>query len=92
MLAPEAEGTAVGGHGELVHLHATDADGEWLLELRADRVGVRRGHAKGAAAARGTASDVLLFLWGRVPADRLETFGDPALLTRVRELAALATV
>jgi len=82
----------VGGAGELVHLHATDAPGEWLLELGPDRVGVRRGHAKGSAAARGTASDLLLFLWGRAPAERLETFGDAGLLARLRQLAAQATV
>ncbi|MDP9209481.1 MAG: hypothetical protein M3O65_13535 [Actinomycetota bacterium] len=33
----------------------------------------------------------MLFLWGRAPADPLERSGDPALLPRVRELAAAAT-
>jgi hypothetical protein len=54
-------------------------------------VELERGHAKGDAAATGTASDLLLFLWGRATDDRLETFGDPSLLPRVRELAAMAT-
>jgi uncharacterized protein (TIGR03083 family) len=89
--APRLEGEPVGGRGQAVHLHATDAEGEWLVRLLPAGVEVERGHAKGDAAARGSASDLLLFLWGRAPADRLERFGDPALLARVRELAALAT-
>jgi hypothetical protein len=31
-------------------------------------------------------SDLLLFLWHRIPADRLEVFGDAALLERFFEL------
>ncbi|MFF1867774.1 maleylpyruvate isomerase family mycothiol-dependent enzyme [Kitasatospora herbaricolor] len=65
-----------------LHLHATDgaageAGGEWTL--RAVDGGWRIGHehGKGAAAVRGTASDLLLLLWGRRPAERLEVFGDP---------------
>jgi uncharacterized protein (TIGR03083 family) len=90
-LAPNSEGEPVGGRGESLHLHAIDTEGEWQLRLLPAGVEVERGHAKGDAAARGPASDLLLFLWGRVPADRLETFGDPAVLPRVRELAARAT-
>jgi hypothetical protein len=54
-------------------------------------VEVGRGHAQADASASGEASDLLLFLWGRAPADPLERSGDPALLPRVRELAAAAT-
>jgi hypothetical protein len=36
-------------------------------------------------AARGTASDLLLFVWRRVPASALEVFGDAELLERFRE-------
>lgn len=90
-LAPHSEGEPVGGRGESLHLHATDTEGEWQVRLLPAGVDVRRGHAKGDAAAAGTASDLLLFLWGRADAERLETSGDPALLPRVRELAATAT-
>jgi uncharacterized protein (TIGR03083 family) len=90
-LAPFLEGEPVGGRGESVHLHATDTEGEWQLRLLPAGVQVERGHAKGDAAARGAASDLLLFLWGRAGVDRLERFGDAALLPRVRELAAMAT-
>jgi hypothetical protein len=37
-------------------------------------------------AVRGSASDLLLFLWRRIPADRLEVYGDAALLPRYFEL------
>jgi len=67
-----------------VHLHCTDAEGEWLIARAGDDVVVTREHAKGDVAARGTASDLLLFLWGRVPATSLEVFGDAAVLDRFR--------
>lgn len=76
----------VRGSGETLHLHATDGDGEWLVRLQPDGVEVRREHAKGDVAARATASDLLLFLYGRVPAHQLEVFGDASLLARWREL------
>ena len=66
-------------------------EGEWQLRLLPAGVEVGRGHAQGDAAASGDASDLLLFLWGRATADPLERSGDPALLPRVRELAAAAT-
>jgi uncharacterized protein (TIGR03083 family) len=90
-LGPHSEGDPVGGRGESLHLHATDTEGEWQVRLLPAGVEVERGHAKGDAAARGPASDLLLYLWGRVPEDRLETIGDPTVLPRVRELAARAT-
>jgi uncharacterized protein (TIGR03083 family) len=68
-----------------VHLHCTDAEGEWLVTIRGGGVTVTGEHAKGDVAARGSASDLLLFLWGRVPADQLEVFGDDALLDRFRQ-------
>jgi uncharacterized protein (TIGR03083 family) len=90
-LAPHADGEPVGGRGESLHLHATDTEGEWQLRLLPAGVEVGRGHAQADATASGEASDLLLFLWGRAPADPLERSGDPALLPRVRELAAAAT-
>jgi uncharacterized protein (TIGR03083 family) len=90
-LARRAEGEPVGGRGETVHLHATDTGGQWQLRLLPAGVEVGQGHARGDAGAAGTASDLLLFLWGRAGADPLERAGDPALLPRVRELAAAAT-
>jgi uncharacterized protein (TIGR03083 family) len=72
-----AAGRHVGGDGQTIHLHATDAEGEWLLTMQADHVDVSRGHAKGDAAIRGAAQDLLLLVWGRAPVGEIETFGDP---------------
>jgi uncharacterized protein (TIGR03083 family) len=61
-----------------VHLHATDADGEWLVSVGGGRFEVERSHAKGDVAVRGSASDLLLLLWNRIDlaADGLAVFGD----------------
>lgn len=83
------------GGGETVHLHCIDLDehaagttGEWLVTLAPDGATVETRHAKGDVAARGTASDLDLFLWGRVDADVLDVFGDAALLERFRRPGA----
>lgn len=69
-----------GGSGETIHLHTTDLkDGEWLVTAHPDRFDVVREHAKGDVAAKGTASDLLLFLWGRVTQRPLEVYGDATL-------------
>lgn len=71
------------GTGETLHLHATDIDdGEWMLTFEADKIAWEYGHAKGDAAARGPVSDLLLMLWSRLPASRLEVFGEATLLER----------
>ncbi|MGH2697761.1 MAG: maleylpyruvate isomerase family mycothiol-dependent enzyme [Actinomycetota bacterium] len=62
-----------------LHLHTTDAEGEWLVVLEEEPV-VTREHAKGDAAVRGPASDLFLWMWGRVPPEALEIHGDPAVL------------
>jgi len=75
----------VRGTGETLHFHCTDGDGEWLARLGTEGLLVTREHAKGDVALRGSASDLLLFLYGRVAPDELEVFGDASLLTRWRE-------
>ena len=72
--------TGFAGNGETVHLHATDAHGEWVITRGSDGMTVERAHAKCDVAARGPAQDLLLFVWGRIGPDRLETFGDTSLL------------
>lgn len=64
--------------GGTLHLHCTDVEGEWLVSLKDGQLDVRREHAKGDCAVRGTASDVALFLNNRPVHDRLEVFGDRA--------------
>lgn len=74
---------SLGRAGEVVHLHATDAAGEWLITLADAGFGWARGHGKGAVAVRGTASDLLLLAYGRLPSDgdRCTVHGDRELLT-----------
>lgn len=72
--------------GGSVHFHTTDSrHGEWIVRDDPDGTGllIGHGHEKGDVALRATASDLLLWLWGRaVPADRLEVFGDATILDR----------
>jgi uncharacterized protein (TIGR03083 family) len=63
-----------------IHLHATDVPGEWVVQLGSAGLQVRHAHEKGDLAARGPASDLLLMMTGRVPAARLELFGDAAVI------------
>ncbi|GLH95459.1 maleylpyruvate isomerase family mycothiol-dependent enzyme [Phytohabitans aurantiacus] len=77
-------------HG-VVQLVATDAGQEWFLRLRGEGVALLdtstlldsdEHHARVYAA--GTASDLLLALFGRVPFDVLEVTGDATLLDCLR--------
>ena len=63
-----------------MHLHCTDADGEWLLRFDPDGFTFTREHAKGDVAVRGPASDLMLYLVGRGPLDALEVHGDAGVL------------
>ncbi len=80
--------TPVAGLTGSVHLHATDTEGEWSLQLAPDRLEYSRAHAKADAAVRGHASDLLLWMYNRLPAEApsLQLFGDPAVLARWRQL------
>lgn len=77
------------GTGETVHLHRADGDGEWLVRLTPAGPEVERTHAKGDVAARGSASDLLLALRGRIEPSALEVFGDEAVLSRFIDLSRL---
>jgi uncharacterized protein (TIGR03083 family) len=86
-----------------VHLHCTDTDsgvaegaddraavpGEWLVR-HLDESGIEftRQHAKGDAAVRGRANDLLLWLWRR-DAGPVEILGDVAVAERFRAFPAL---
>jgi uncharacterized protein (TIGR03083 family) len=69
-----------------VHLHCTDTSGEWTFEAVDGQVEVVDGHTKAAAAVRGSANDLALYLYGRVGADRVERFGDTDLVDRWLQL------
>lgn len=66
-----------------VHLHCTDADGEWTVGPSGDGgFVVTREHAKGDVALRGDAHDLLMVLWRRVDLETVTVFGDAALAAR----------
>ena len=71
---------AFAGDGETVHLHAIDADGDWVVTRTPDGMQVERTPAKSDAAARGPAQNLLLFVWGRIGPEQLETVGRTDLL------------
>ncbi len=73
-----AGGTDLTGLGTL-HIHCTDTDGEWMVGPNDGGVEVTRSHAKGDAALRGPASDLLLRLCNR--GDGGEVVGDPSVVT-----------
>lgn len=70
-----------------LHVHCTDVEGEWLAAFdpsAGDGLGYRftREHAKGDAALRGPAAQVLLALYHREhDTEALTPVGDPAVLT-----------
>ena len=74
----------------VVRLLATDTETEWAVRVRGTATSVLDTDTvfdagPGAqAAGGGTASDVLLALWGRVPFDVLRVEGDPGLLEALR--------
>src|SRR5690606_36069460 len=57
------------GDGETLHVHATDADGEWMITLTGDGFTWDHGHGKGDVAVRGPVRDLMLLLYGRRAAD-----------------------
>lgn len=84
-----ADPTTLGDGHESVHLHSTDAAGEWVVTVANGRLDVARKHAKGDAAVRGPASDLLLLLWRRLEPSALDVVGDEAALTRFLARASL---
>lgn len=59
-----------------LHLHQTDGDGEFMLDVVDGHLAISREHAKGDAALRATGEELMLVMWGRRSLDGLELFGD----------------
>ncbi|MFF3737239.1 maleylpyruvate isomerase family mycothiol-dependent enzyme [Streptomyces sp. NPDC002566] len=74
------------GPDRTIRFHTTDGDDAWVIRLRPDGFGLDTAHPAEAAAdatVRGTAADLLLLLYGRVPhdAEALTREGDEELLS-----------
>ncbi|GGJ91392.1 hypothetical protein GCM10010123_21520 [Pilimelia anulata] len=88
---PAGRWLAPGPHEGVVRLTATDIASEWYVRLRGGGIALldtdtlldSEEHPTTATAA-GTASDLHLALWGRIPMGTLATTGDTALLTALR--------
>ncbi|HEX2784288.1 MAG TPA: maleylpyruvate isomerase family mycothiol-dependent enzyme [Ilumatobacteraceae bacterium] len=68
--------------GGSVHLHCGDVAGEWTVREQDDGFAVAREHSKGDCAIRGSASDILLSLWRRVPLAQCDVVGDADVAAR----------
>ncbi|HEX7131869.1 MAG TPA: maleylpyruvate isomerase family mycothiol-dependent enzyme [Iamia sp.] len=75
-LVDKGDGTPADLVGATLHVHCTDTEGEWLLTLTAEGCAVERAHAKGDAALRGPAGDLLLAVWHRKPLAEIDVVGD----------------
>ncbi|GHA03896.1 maleylpyruvate isomerase family mycothiol-dependent enzyme [Streptomyces echinoruber] len=68
--APKVAGLR--GPGRTIRFRATDGDGDWLVRLRPDGFGLDTAHPAADTAdatVRGTAADLLLLVYGRLPYD-----------------------
>ncbi|GAB3451728.1 maleylpyruvate isomerase family mycothiol-dependent enzyme [Actinophytocola sediminis] len=72
VMAPfrRASRSAPPGAGERFRFRRTDGPGEWTVCF--DGEDVRLAEGPGDVELAGTASDLMLFLWQRIPADRLD--------------------
>jgi uncharacterized protein (TIGR03083 family) len=82
--------TREGTVGGSVHVHCTDVAGEWTIREAIDGFDVSREHAKGDAAIRGAANDILLALWRRVPLSTCDVVGDTEVAVRFVAASSLA--
>jgi uncharacterized protein (TIGR03083 family) len=64
-----------------LHVHCTDTPGEWTARVTDGTLTFSREHAKGDAALRGRAEDLLLTLWGRPSGEPVDIVGDQAAAT-----------
>jgi hypothetical protein len=72
-----------------LQLHATDAEGDWVVEMGTKGLAARLGGDHADCAVRGSASDLHLLLWNRLSPEGLDVQGDSSLLTTWRENAQI---
>jgi mycothiol maleylpyruvate isomerase-like protein/MDMPI-like protein len=87
--ARRGSGNAPNGQGESFRFEQMDGDRIWSIRFQPEGVQIRRDDGPADVTARGTASDLFLLLWRRIPAERLVVAGDPAGFDRYFELVPL---
>jgi uncharacterized protein (TIGR03083 family) len=71
------------GSGERFRFRQTDGRGDWTVHFEGDDVRLNESTEPCDIELAGTASDLMLFLWNRIPADQLdEVKGDRDVLDR----------
>ncbi|HCF99520.1 MAG TPA: hypothetical protein DEV93_03140 [Chloroflexi bacterium] len=83
---PDEEFRRAGFRGERYLFRGGDAPAQWLLGFASDGLRVSREHGPADLELNGPVSDLLLFMYGRVGADKLQLTGDAALVGRWPEL------
>jgi uncharacterized protein (TIGR03083 family) len=73
--------------GELL-LHALDGR-SWVVVVGDGTATVEADHRKGDACVQGSAADLYLWLWGRVPDDAVTWYGDRVLADRLARLTRI---
>jgi len=74
------------GSGEIYRFQQTDGDGTWIVRFQGDSTIVEGRPGRADVVIHGSASDLLLFLWHRIPAERVKATGDTTLLDRYFDL------
>ncbi|GAA3601410.1 maleylpyruvate isomerase family mycothiol-dependent enzyme [Nonomuraea rosea] len=76
--------SAPAGAGERFRFHRTDGAGAWLVRFDGDDVRLTTATQDGGCDVElaGTASDLMLYLWQRIPAGDLDVSGDRSILDR----------
>jgi len=80
---------ATGGEGETISVR-TDG-GAWHVTIEPDAVSVTPGLRPAGTTVSGPPRELLLYLWGRLPADAVEISGDPSGAELLREILVETT-
>ena len=84
-MLPDARDDVDGSGTYSVHLHCTDASGEWIVRVDGSDARVSAEHGRADVAVRGGASELLLLLWRRLDSNAVEVLGDGAVLEHFME-------
>jgi hypothetical protein len=77
---------AAPGNGEIYELYPIDGQGSWFLHFNPTGYHFSREKAESNATISGTAWELVLFLWSRIPASALNVSGNAGSVPRFFEL------